>query len=94
MVYATDLEKAIEYAVFNEIPTQNVMDTDRINALYNLFGAIVKYAPVREEIKQFLVSLREWPIQQKLRNIESEDFSEKVEHIEVDFVFVFAINLS
>ena len=79
-VYAVDLEKAIEYAIFNEIPTQNILDSDRINTLYNFFGVIVKYAPVRQEIKQFLVSLREWPVQQNLRNIDSEDFTDKVKN--------------
>ena len=88
VVHASDLERAIEYAVFNEIPTQNVLDSDRINTLYNFFGVIAKYAPVRKEIKQFLVSLREWPVQQKLRNIDSEDFTDKVRILALPVYFV------
>ena len=38
---------------------------------------VVKFAPVRDRIKQFLVSLREWPVQKQLRTLSGEAFAEK-----------------
>ena len=78
MVYATDLEKAIEYSIVSEISNQPMLDSEKLSALYLYLDTLVRYAPVRMEIKDFLVSLREWPVRMGLNAVRSQDYRNKV----------------
>lgn len=57
---------------------QPVIDSDKLSALYMYLEVLSKYLPVRQEIKDFVVSLREWPIKMGLTSITMENLREKV----------------
>ena len=78
VVYAGDLEKAIEYSILSEIPNQALLTPEKMTVMYLYLDVLVRFAPVRAEIKEFLVSLREWPVRAKLYTIRSKDYTKKV----------------
>ena len=136
-VYASDLEKAVQYSLTNEILThvrtfetvfqkrffsaqntvkstfecfksengmtlgycdvtqssieqlflffslaQPVIDSDKLSTLYMYLEVLSKYLPVRQEVRDFIVSLREWPIKMGLTSIDSDSLQDKVRSIE------------
>jgi len=77
-VFAVDLEKAVQYALVNEVPTQAVIASDKLSTLYMFLEVVAKYLPLRQPIKDFVVSLREWPVRMGLSSITSDAYKEKV----------------
>eukprot|EP00095_Tigriopus_kingsejongensis_P002549 maker-scaffold309_size213625-snap-gene-0.17 protein:Tk02549 transcript:maker-scaffold309_size213625-snap-gene-0.17-mRNA-1 annotation:"sulfhydryl oxidase 2" len=81
-VYATDLERAVQYAITQEIAAQPVLTGQSLNAMYIFLDVVATYLPLRQEIKDFVVSLREWPIQAHLKVISNKDYEAKVKELE------------
>ena len=82
LVYEADLENAIEYSVVQEIGAQPVINTAMLSSLYLYLDVITSFLPLRMELKDFLVSLKEWPVQRQLSSVTGKDYKEKVnEHV-------------
>ena len=67
---------------FSSSLIQPVIDSEKLSSLYMFLEVLSKYLPVRQEVKNFVVSLREWPIRMGLTSITSETLQEKVEELE------------
>ena len=61
-VYLGDLEKAIEYSLTKEVSMQALLDNAKMSSLYFYLEVLVNYLELRKPIKEFLISLREWPV--------------------------------
>ena len=60
IIFSIDLEKAIEYSIMNEIPSQSVLNTSKLQAFYRWLEAITKYVSIRNQIWQFLSAIKTW----------------------------------
>ena len=60
IVYAVDLEKAIEYSILTEIGSQPELNTLKLHVLYRWIEALTKYVSMRAEIWSFLSATKEW----------------------------------
>ena len=60
VIFATDIEKAIQYSLMTEVPTQPILNHVKLQTFYRWIESIIRYAPVRREILQFLVAIRSW----------------------------------
>ena len=60
IVYAVDLEKAIEYSILTEIGSQPELNTLKLHVLYQWIEALTKYVSMRNEIWSFLSTIKEW----------------------------------
>lgn len=77
-MYATDLEKAVEYAITEEIASQPILTQDHLSTLYMFLDVIVRYLPIRTEIKDFVAILRDWPSRAQLTSITNKEYEAKV----------------
>jgi hypothetical protein len=59
-VFAIDLEKAIEYSIMTEIPSQPELNTVKLQVFYRWLEALTKYVSMRNEIWQFLSATKTW----------------------------------
>ena len=76
-VFASDLENALRYSLFTEIPLQeSPMNRRRVAALTTFLGAVFNFAPVDRNVKMMVMSLREWISGQE--EIATDDFVDKV----------------
>ena len=63
MVYLGDLEKAVEYSLTREVAMQPVLDQQKLKVLVYYIEVLLNYLPgLREPVRKFLVSLRDWPV--------------------------------
>ena len=76
-----DLEQSIRYALTTEIPTQQLLDENKMKAIFQYLEVIVRYLPLRQKILNFLKALRDWPNQMDLRVLRSTDFVAKVDEL-------------
>ena len=60
IVFAVDLEKAIEYSIMTEIPSQPELNTVKLQVFYRWLEALTKYVSMRNEIWQFLSATKTW----------------------------------
>eukprot|EP00094_Tigriopus_californicus_P008492 TCALIF_08184-PA protein Name:"Similar to QSOX2 Sulfhydryl oxidase 2 (Homo sapiens)" AED:0.12 eAED:0.12 QI:296/0.8/0.83/1/1/0.83/6/0/505 len=78
VVYATDLEKAIEYAITQEIANHPVLTEAHLTTIGWFLDVIIRYLPLRAEVKLFLTQLRDWPSQLQLKSISNDVYKDKV----------------
>lgn len=81
VVFASDLEKAIQYSIVKEIGSRAVLSTEHMSVIYLYLDVISQYAPVRQEIVDFVVSLKEWPVRMGLQTIRKRDYKRKVNEL-------------
>jgi len=83
IVHQDDIEKAIQYALTTEIPMKPHMHYPEISALYKFLDSLVKNTPnLKEKMKNFLISLREWPQIMGLTSITGKQYKERVMELE------------
>ena len=73
-----DLELAIQYLINKEIPAQQTLDEPRMNTVYQMLESILKYLPLRQALRNFLITLRDWPIRMEFKAVSGQHFSDKV----------------
>ena len=79
--YCDVTQSSIEQFFFPSL-AQPVIDSDKLSTLYMYLEVLSKYLPIRQEVRDFIVSLREWPIKMGLTSIDSDSLQDKVRSIE------------
>jgi len=83
-VHQDDIEKAIQNSLNKEIPTKPFMNYLELRALYKYLDVLIKNTPnLRKPMRNFLISLREWPQMMGLSTITGKQFKEKVKELEM-----------
>jgi len=83
-VHQDDIEKAIQYSLNTEIPMKPFMNYLELRALYKFLDVLVKNTPnLKKPMKNFLISLREWPQMGGLSTISGQQFKDKVQELEI-----------
>jgi hypothetical protein len=78
-VYSADLERAVQYALKTEVAAQAVLSSSELLALYQFLEVCVRFMPnLRNDTRNFLVALREWPVAMQLRSVANADYKDKV----------------
>lgn len=77
-VYMGDLEHALRYIVDKEISAQATLDELRLNAVYQLLESVLQYLPLRGPLRNFLITLRDWPIRMEFKSVTGQQYSDKV----------------
>ena len=73
-----DLERGIRYMLSKEIPTTDMLDELRLNTIYNLLESLVRYLPLRQPLRNFLVILRDWPVIMEYKALSGAQYKQKV----------------
>ena len=73
-----DLEKSIHYMLHKEIPAAEMLDEVRLNTVYGLLESLVRYLPLRQPLRNFLVLLRDWPTIMEYKAISGAQYKQKV----------------
>ena len=83
IVYAVDLEKAIEYSILTEIGSQPELNTLKLHVLYRWIEALTKYVSMRAEIWSFLSAIKEWMSQDMVGSsvIKGNEMSDKLNEL-------------
>jgi len=81
-VFLGDLEKSVEYSLTREVAMQPVLNQQKLKALVYYIEVLLNYLPViREPIRKFLVSLRDWPVQMGYSSLPHSLYKRKVEEL-------------
>jgi len=81
-VFLGDLEKAVEYSLTREVAMQPVLDQQKLKALVYYIEVLLNYLPgIRDPVKKFLVSLRDWPVQLGYSSLPHTLYKKKVEEL-------------
>jgi len=89
-VYQGDLEKAIQYAFTKEIANGAAIGNAKLRALMQFADVIINFLPnLRQPIRKFLISLREWPIFMEYHMITGKQYKDKIAELQ-DFYQPFA----
>ena len=73
-----DLERGIRYMLSREISTTDMLDELRLNTIYNLLESLVRYLPLRQPLRNFLVILRDWPVIMEYKALSGAQYKQKV----------------
>ena len=60
MIFDVDIEKAIEYSIMTEIPSQPELNIVKLHVFYQWLEALTKYVSMRNEIWKFLSAVKTW----------------------------------
>ena len=60
MIYAIDIEKAIQYSLMTEISSQPVLDKVKLEVLYRWLDALTKYVSMNNKIYKFISAIKMW----------------------------------
>ena len=86
VVYVSDIENAVRYSLFTEVPLQrSPMNRRRLEALTSFLDVIFHYAPVDRDIRMMVMSLRGWIVQQQGGEIPTDAFAQKVNYVEKEW---------
>jgi len=77
-----DLERSIHYMLSKEIPATEMLDELRLNTVYSLLESLVRYLPLRQPLRNFLVILRDWPAIMEYKALSGAQYKQKVEELE------------
>jgi len=81
-VFLGDLEKAVEYSLTREVAMQPILDQQKLKALVYYIEVLLNYLPgIRNPVKKFLVSLRDWPVQMGYSSLPHTLYKKKVEEL-------------
>ena len=81
-VHQSDLEKAVQYSITKEVATQPILDQRKLQTLYQYLETLINFFPnMRPELKNFLISLREWPVMMRLKSLTNTHYKAKVEEL-------------
>jgi len=82
MVHQNDIEKAIQYAISQEIALKPMLGKLELRSFYQFLETLVRFTPnLTDNLKHFLISLREWPQLMGFTSISSSQLKEKVEEL-------------
>merc|ERR1711953_1133803 len=82
LVHQSDLEKAVQYSITKEVATQPILDQRKLQTLYQYLETLINFFPnMRPELKNFLISLREWPVMMRLKSLTNTHYKAKVEEL-------------
>ena len=73
-----DLERSIHYMLSKEIPAMEMLDELRLNTVYSLLESLVRYLPLRQPLRNFLVILRDWPAIMEYKALSGAQYKQKV----------------
>ena len=73
-----DLERSIHYMLSKEIPATEMLDELRLNTVYSLLESLVRYLPLRQPLRNFLVILRDWPAIMEYKALSGAQYKQKV----------------
>lgn len=76
-----DLEKAIQYILEQEVPTQENLDELRLKAVNQLLENMIRYLPLRKPIRDFLIVLRDWPSVMEIKAVTGASYGDKVSFV-------------
>ncbi|KAJ6643032.1 Sulfhydryl oxidase 1 [Pseudolycoriella hygida] len=88
VVFQADLEKALRYTLFHEIPKFNEIVGERKVALERYISVIYRYSPLGQNGKRFLQALREYVIESD--EINGNLYEVKIKELERKFHPVFS----
>ena len=60
VIYAIDIEKAIQYSLMTEISSQPVLDKVKLEVLYRWLDALTKYVSMNNKIYKFISAVKMW----------------------------------
>ena len=81
-VFMSDLEKAVEYSLMKEVPMQSHLNQVKLQTLVYFIETLLNYFPnMRPPMQQFLISLREWPVQMRYAAVSHIDYKYKVNQL-------------
>ena len=81
-VFMSDLEKAVEYSLTKEVPMQSHLNQVKLQTLVYFIETLLNYLPnMRPPMQQFLISLREWPVQMRYTAVSHIDYKYKVNQL-------------
>merc|ERR1712106_69280 len=81
-VFMSDLEKAVEYSIMKEVAMQPVLDQMKLQTLVYYIEMLLNFFPnMRTPMRNFLISLREWPVQMRFSAISHTDYKAKVNEL-------------
>jgi len=81
-VFLGDLEKAVEYSLTREVAMQPVLDQQKLKTLVYYIEVLLNYLPgIRDPVRKFLVSLRDWPVQMGYSSLPHTLYKKKVEEL-------------
>ena len=76
-----DLERSIHYMLSKEIPATEMLDELRLNTVYSLLERLVRYLPLRQPLRNFLVILRDWPAIMEYKALSGAQYKQKVSQL-------------
>ena len=81
-VFMSDLEKAVQYSITKEVAMQPQLDQAKLQVLVFYIETLLNYLPhMREPMRNFLVSLREWPVLMRYNAISHTEYKRKVNEL-------------
>jgi len=82
IVFAGDLEKAVEYSITKGVALQTVLDAQKLQSLYYYIETLLSFFPnMRTPMRNFLTSLKEWPVLMGFSSISNTDYKRKVKEL-------------
>ena len=60
VIYAVDIQKAIEYSLMTEIPSQPELNKVKLEVLYRWLDALTKYVSMDNKIWKFISAIKSW----------------------------------
>jgi hypothetical protein len=86
VIFRADIEQAVRYSLFHEIPIAAVLDGERLVALRRLLHVLLKYFPFNEEGKALITKVNDF-INQGQDEIKTEDYQEMLKEFQFANVF-------
>ncbi|XP_053685142.1 sulfhydryl oxidase 1 [Sabethes cyaneus] len=81
VVYQADLEEAIKFALFREIPRFKKIDGERLLALQRFLNVLVRYFPFNDNGVKFLKEVRQYVLNFETE-IDSKDFANQITQLQ------------
>lgn len=91
VVYQADLEEAVKFALFHEVPRFKTIDGERLLALQRFLNVLVRYFPFNENGMKFLKEVRQYVLNAE-KEIVAEDFASEIKKLEQNRSPVFSSN--
>ena len=85
VIYAADIEKAIQYSFTQEIPLNENLDSQKLYAVHLWINVLIRYLPIRTEVWQFLHGIRNWMFQLGPVSVSGDEFSQVVDKLEAKY---------
>ena len=88
IIYAIDIEKAIQYSLMTEISSQPELNKTKLEVLYRWLEALSKYVSMRNRIWKFISAIKTW-MQQNIggssQTITGNEFSDLLERLSLSY---------